>query len=250
MVIPMKAIMDARIHALEEALKEDGPFESCGVVVNDEYHPCKNIAQDPKNYFKISSKKMLNLMNKGKIQMVFHSHPNGPSYPSKSDMISQINSGHNFAIIPVEVKEKSAGMPIMWGPDVPRPPLLGRQLIPGIQDCYTIVRDYYKERLDIDLPDFPRDHQWWEKGENLYEDHFKDADFVEIKINDVTDLKLHDVILMHVGSPVPNHALIFLGNDSVMHHFGERLSEIEESGVLIWRRNFAKVVRHKSLLET
>lgn len=62
----------AKQHAIKEA-----PKESCGIVVNDEYHPCTNISDTPEDNFAIHPKDFLKARSKGKLQYIVHSHPEG-----------------------------------------------------------------------------------------------------------------------------------------------------------------------------
>ena len=62
----------AKQHALEEA-----PKESCGIVVNNVYYPCKNISDTPEDNFAIHPKDFLKARSKGKLQYIVHSHPTG-----------------------------------------------------------------------------------------------------------------------------------------------------------------------------
>ena len=62
----------AKQHAIEQA-----PEESCGIVVNDEYHPCTNISDTPEDNFAIHPKDFLKARSIGKLQYIVHSHPNG-----------------------------------------------------------------------------------------------------------------------------------------------------------------------------
>ena len=50
----MKFKEAAKQHALQKA-----PNESCGIVVNDVYYPCKNISDTPKDNFAIHPKDFL-----------------------------------------------------------------------------------------------------------------------------------------------------------------------------------------------
>ena len=61
----------AKQHAIEQA-----PEESCGIVVNDEYHPCTNISDTPEDNFAIHPKDFLKARSIGKLQYIVHSHPN------------------------------------------------------------------------------------------------------------------------------------------------------------------------------
>lgn len=100
----------------------------------------------------------------------------------------------------------------------------GRPFIHGLFDCYTLVRDYYKRKFNIFLPtNIQREWEWWNKGENLYLENAKDCSFEE-----VSDIKKHDVLLMKINSPVPNHAAIYIGDGKILHHMAGRFSTIQE----------------------
>ena len=100
----------------------------------------------------------------------------------------------------------------------------GRPFIHGIFDCYTLVRDYYKRNFNIFLPtNIQRDWEWWNKGENLYLENAKDCSFEEAE-----DIKKHDVLLMKVNSPVPNHAAIYIGEGKILHHMAGRFSTVQD----------------------
>ena len=62
----------AKKHAIKEA-----PKESCGIVVNEKYYPCKNISDTPEKSFAIHPKDFLKARSKGQLQYIIHSHPNG-----------------------------------------------------------------------------------------------------------------------------------------------------------------------------
>lgn len=100
----------------------------------------------------------------------------------------------------------------------------GRPFIHGMFDCYTLVRDYYKRTFSIFLPtNIQRDWEWWSKGENLYLENAKDCSFEE-----VNDIKKHDILLMKINSPVPNHAAIYLGEEKILHHMAGRFSTVQD----------------------
>jgi len=103
-------------------------------------------------------------------------------------------------------------------------PYEGRPFLHGMFDCYTLVRDYYKRNFEIFLPtNIQRDWEWWNKGQNLYLENAKDCSFDEVE-----DIKKHDVLIMKINSPVPNHAAIYLGEGKILHHMAGRFSTIQE----------------------
>lgn len=64
--------LDAERHAYAQT-----PQESCGLVVNDRYFPCRNIALEPRENFVIDPVDYARAMHFGPIEGVVHSHPKG-----------------------------------------------------------------------------------------------------------------------------------------------------------------------------
>ena len=102
--------------------------------------------------------------------------------------------------------------------------------------------DWYKRELGIQLGDYFRRDQWWDKGENLYLENFEKEGFTEIPIMEV---KRGDLLLMQLASPVPNHAAIYLGDQVVLHHVQGRLSSKDVYGGY-YLKNTACALRHES----
>lgn len=98
--------------------------------------------------------------------------------------------------------------------------LVGRPFLHGVFDCYTLIKDYYRRNFSLILPtNLQRTWEWWTQGENLYLDNASKYGFYE-----VSEIKKHDVLIMKVQSPVPNHAAIYLGDNKILHHMGGRFS--------------------------
>ena len=76
-------MQDYRFEAVRHAEKEY-PKESAGVIVNNSYFPCRNIADDPENNFVISPIDYGRAMMSGEIEAIVHSHPQGTP-PSDHD---------------------------------------------------------------------------------------------------------------------------------------------------------------------
>lgn len=77
-------MQDFKCKAKEHAL-EATPQEACGVLVDNTYYPCRNLADKPNNDFILDPKDYLKARAKGKIQAIIHSHPEGqqPSFADK-----------------------------------------------------------------------------------------------------------------------------------------------------------------------
>lgn len=229
---------DALKHALAEM-----PRESCGLVVvhsgREGYWPCKNIAEkqsqfimDPEDYARAE--------DSGDILAVVHSHPNASARPSEADRVGCELSGLPWHIVSVP-----AGAWERFEPSGYKAPLIGRPFVHGVLDCYSLIRDWYRENRAVELPDFDRAEEWWAKGGNLYIDHFSDAGFSPLGAGEV--LAPGDVILMQMRSSVVNHAAIYLGHDVILHHLMNRLSCREIYGGY-WAKNTRLVIRYRGFL--
>jgi proteasome lid subunit RPN8/RPN11 len=246
-MISQEVITAANNHALSEY-----PKESCGIVVSDKYYPCKNIAEDPEKFFEIDPKQFMTFSNKGKLECILHSHPNGPYFPSEQDMIGQLNSNVPWGII-VTDGDRVTQKPIMWGANTPIEPLIGRNFMHGITDCYSLIRDTFRLGKEecaaqdiewpfdkIELPEVPRDDNWWNSDKDLYTDHLEKVGFREISMSEA---KPGDGFLIAVKSEKMNHAGLFVGNNQLLHHLPTKLSRREPVG--IWARAASKWVRYE-----
>ena len=69
-------VPDFKLEAVRHA-QQQYPKEAAGLVVNDSYFPCRNIADDPEHTFVISPVDYGRAMMAGTIKAVVHSHPKG-----------------------------------------------------------------------------------------------------------------------------------------------------------------------------
>lgn len=229
-VFSREVIAEASAHAVECA-----PYEACGLVRAGRYVPCKNIAAEPAVEFEISPVTMGKVFKAGDLEGVIHSHPDGPWWPSRADMAGQIESGVPWAIL--VPGEDTAEFACQWG--APRPPVfhdglhVPRAFLHGVSDCYSLCQDFYRERGLVDLPDFPRDWEWWVEPETeggLYLDNLEAQGFEVISTapQDYPGLaKPGDAYLMSIRSKVPNHAGIYLGDGLLLEHMHGNLSHRE-----------------------
>lgn len=229
------------------------PSECCGLIVDKSYLPCNNLSTisdqfyiDPKDYVKAESM--------GEIVAICHSHPDGTSQASEADKAQMALHGLLWVIVGYPKGDFATHLPSDY-----TAPLLGRSYFHGLQDCYTLAKDYYSRECGIALNEYPREDLWWENKDNpsLYLEHFANEGFVE-----VSDLQKHDVILCRVGrTEHVNHACVFVGDgeltsevthgvigDSlILHHPYGRLSVREIYGDM-WQQRTAKIIRHKDFL--
>ncbi|MCW5623916.1 MAG: C40 family peptidase [Burkholderiales bacterium] len=239
---PSKAIINAvRVHAQLEY-----PNECCGVIVAERgrmrYVPCANLAAGADSQFVLDPVGLALAERRGTVVAIVHSHPNAKPDPSTADRIGCERSGLPWLIFSWPLNT--------WRviePEHVDLPLLGREFVHGVVDCYTLIRDYYRIELGIEIPDFERRDDWWKPGkggeapQDLYRQHFDVAGFVQ-----VGDLRQHDVIFVYLQSDRANHGAIYLGDNLLLHHVWGRLSCRDVWGGY-WAKHHAMTVRHRAL---
>lgn len=224
-----KTLQEAIDHAIR-----DYPRESCGLVTivkgRELYMPCENVASDPLNDFEISGRRYAEVETMGAIMAIVHSHPNSGPRPSQADLVQCEEWGMPWYIIGVNTVNGERACEIeRFEPSGYEAPLTGRQWHHGVLDCYSLCRDWYKRERGIELPNMHREDDWWDKGQNLYEEHFREFGFEVVARKegpriDMADLQPGDALLMQVQAPVINHAAIYLGDERILHHRMDRLS--------------------------
>ena len=206
--------------ALSHAKNQD-PKEAVGLLLNvkgkQRYYPCQNLAITNHQEFILNPEDYVKADNLGEIIGIFHSHPITPPTPSQADRISCEHSRLRWYIVNPKTEQ--------WAelkPEGYKPELCGRPWVWGVTDCWSLVRDWYKEEKNIELIDYERSMTPEEFLENpLFEKYAKDTGFRELANDEA--LKKGDVLLMSIMHPTLNHVAIFLG-DMVLHHLADRLS--------------------------
>lgn len=223
------------------------PEEACGLIVQVTnemdpvvYWPCANLARNRAEQFHLDPVDWAQAEDKGIILAVVHSHPDASANPSQADRARCARSGLPWVIIGLPDKIIRVVNPRGYEAD-----LVGREFCHGVQDCYTLIQDYYQRTLGIELPDFDREDAWWERceDEGLYLKHYADAGFVDVGGPPC----LHDVLLMKVASRKVNHAAVYLGGGVILHHLYGQLSErtVYEGD---YQRRTQVILRHRQQL--
>ena len=206
--------------ALSHAKIED-PKESVGLLLNvkgkERYYPCNNLSMSSYQCFVLDPEDYVRADNTGEITAIIHSHPATPPTPSQADLVGCENSNLPWHIVNPKTEQ--------WGycePNGYKAPLLGREWVWGVTDCWSLVRDWYREEKQIELKDYQRSMTPEEFLKNpLFEEYATQTGFRELEPNEA--LQEGDVLLMSILHPTLNHVAIFLG-DMVLHHLADRLS--------------------------
>ena len=193
---------DALLHA-----KKENPKEAVGIVLNIrgklKYYPCRNLSITDHQCFILDPEDYVKADNLGEITAIFHSHPIDPPTPSQADKISCEDSDLPWYIVNPKTQEWAYLEPTGY-----KPPILGRQWVWGITDCWSLVRDWYKEEKNIELRDWNRPLTPQEFNDNpLFEQCAWRTNFRELRRDE--KLENGDVLLMSIMYPTLNHVALF-----------------------------------------
>lgn len=198
-----------------EAL-ESYPYEAVWLITKKRCIKVKNTHEKPAEYFSVSPVDNKKARAEGLLAVV-HSHVNGLHYPSEDDMKGQVASAVPWGIVCCDGVVSSSIR--WWGGRTAETlePLEGRSFCHGTTDCYAAVRDHYRLKLGIDLPEFPRKWRWWEnEGEDLIAKGFELAGFTRV----IGDPQPNDVWLASFRSSKMNHCGVLLEDALTYHHPG------------------------------
>lgn len=244
------------IAAWKTYAKSKFPEEACAFIDADgKLMPVDNIHEKPEESFEVSHKDYLKA---GGAVGFLHSHTQVEAqditrqtmireHPSDIDMKTQMSMGIPWGISTCTGEDASD--PIWWGDSLPIRPLVGRPFVWGINDCYSLVRDWHRLQ-GIEIPDYPRDIGFWIADEDgpavsMYDDFFKEAGFERVYREDGPIPG--DCFICCILSNVRNHAGVYIGNGQIVHHTMDRLSKRDPANV--WQSKMDFLVRHKDLPE-
>lgn len=241
--------------AIAEHAIAEYPRECCGLVIEEfegeVYVPCPNTAATPFEHFVLAASDFAAAEDRGEIVAVVHSHPGASAAPSVADKaMCEVSGIDRWIIVALGVQaDGSIGVDdwCEFGPSGYVAPLLHREFVHGVHDCYSIIRDWYRIERGIDLPDFVRADEWWKDGKSdLYGDHYREAGFVDVGVS--VDFEVGDVLLMQIRSKndVPNHAGIYLGDGLMLHHMHGQLSRRVVWGG-VWAHCLRSVLRYREV---
>ena len=206
----------ALVHA-----KDQDPKEAVGLLLNvkgkERYFPCRNLALTDHQCFILDPEDYVKADKIGEIVAVVHSHPVTPPIASQADKISCEQSGLPWHIVNPKTEQ--------WGycePTGYKAPLLGREWVWGITDCWSLVVDWYKEEKNIKLLDYQRPAKVEDfLADPVFERYLPSRGF---KLLDPEEKLINgDVLAMSIFGQGLNHVAIFLDGD-VLHHLTDRLS--------------------------
>lgn len=191
--------------------------EICGLLIEsgnyESFIPCKNISSNKSKHFEISPLDYLRIAENNKIIGIIHSQHS--FLPSSLDIVNSL--GHNLKsyIYSLDFDEF---LEITEG-HLKYKKYLGKIFEIGKQDCFTLIRDFYKQELNIEINNYPRNDNWYKENPNIIIENYQKEGFQEAEIKDI---KHSDIIIFNSG-----HFGIYLDGDLLLHHQRNKLSNIE-----------------------
>ena len=199
---------------IREAALACYPYEMCGVITPTGFTLCSNKHEFPKENFLIGAEELASIAAKEQILGVIHSHCEQFNTrrtldlrtPSLNDMLGQVKSKIPWYITGTDGETV---LPLLQIPRVPNSDYIGRNFIWYINDCYTLVQDYYLFELNINLQahnlniDLPKLTDTSFIFENFLQEYGFTTE-VEFK-----DLQNGDIAVLNYNHKQRNHLAIF-----------------------------------------
>jgi len=226
------------------------PEEACGFIIGDNYHPCKNIAAEPNLHFEIDGDQRFELeQDYGSVNAVLHSHPYkledsqhfennkyNPTWPSLGDQLGYLADDVDWGIVASDGEGVSQ---ITWLTSEIQP-IESRKFSWFTADCYALVRDWQTINRGITLPNFTREYEFWNKGQNIIEEGIATIDILERIDTDhaeIGDIAVFDTF----GKGIVNHLGVVTGSNEMTHQWLDRFAEVARWDH--WRKHCKYVVR-------
>lgn len=230
---------------IKKYVLERYPEEACGLIVKGEFIPLTNSHEEPEKHFTILAEDLLPYS--GEIEFIIHSHCRNPKHPevmdtrtpSFSDIEGQKSSNVPWLIFGTEGYTVSEPLQL---PRVKNNQYIFRPFIWYINDCYSLVQDYYLFELGIDLPDHKADKDFKDlrRIDNIFKPFIAEYGFIEF--NPIGhEFQQGDLVLIDQHGYEQNHLGIF-EDGYILHQ--DIMSKKERIEHFIGRIH--KVLRHES----
>lgn len=231
----MPAPIDTEI---AEHARQEAPKECCGLVVREpaglRVLRCKNVSPDPLRFFEIPTDVTLEAIRARTLVGYYHSHVMESAEPSPADIQVAEESG-----LPCWIYSLRDGVLGVYAPAGAPVPLEGREFVPLVHDCVSLVWDYVKREKGVALPFFPRTAADYWRGTSIdWRPWMKEAGAHLVTVPAVGDIL---VMSLH-GSAKPNHLGIYLGDNQFLHQAAEHPSG-REVWHGAWRRATQFIIR-------
>jgi proteasome lid subunit RPN8/RPN11 len=235
-----------QLEAIKQHTLSCYPEEACGCITSEDYIPMINVANNKLTSFKMD---MLEYRKQKDVIAIYHSHVRQPelSYfkleaydprtPSLVDITTSKATGIPFLISATDGENV---MPCLQYPRDQYASLYGRQFAFYINDCLTLMIDYYLQKYGIVIKEHDASFDWYNDLEQpYYETYYRDWDFYEVQR---TEAQVGDVVLMSIRGTA-NHLGVLVEDNQVLHHMVSQPSCLTSLARL--ETFLYKIIRHK-----
>jgi proteasome lid subunit RPN8/RPN11 len=238
-----KAFEEEIIAHAEEAPDQ----EVCGfIVLNQDLSvgvcPEKNENPNPSGCFSISPAKFLYYKLNKNVLGVYHSHPITTERPSKQDKLISEEMGMPYLIYSLKSKKFNLYYPESYEPA----PLTGRPYIKGFYECSCLLKDYFKDNLDLNISKWNTNYWLPQKDKKANDLLLKILKKNTIEVKD-KKIEKHDIIVFEIKDGGRLHVGLYCNTDMFLHQPIPTLSgtELLDSR---WQNKIKGVYRHPSLV--
>jgi len=217
--------MNTKIKNKIVELAEANPTEEiCGLLYytfdSIEIVPCQNVSLEDKSYtYEIDPQEYIKVYNLGKVCGVYHSHPNSDSSFSEADL--EYSEEFALPIYVYGLKDKKIAEYIPTSYEIE---LEGLPFIWGLFDCFGTIRNYFRQKHKLFIPDYDRDESFANSNSNLILDNIKNNQFFVVENKNI---EINDLLIFKSNRIFPHHLGVFVGNSRMLHHPSGRPSIIE-----------------------
>ena len=233
----------------EHAMKE-APRECCGLIVSNGKDvgvlPCNNNSSRPEHHFVISPRDYVRASSAGKIEAIYHSHPDGPAEFSLADQQNYNATKERFILYSVKDDKFCDSL------EQENSDLLGRSFKLGETDCMNIAMDYYRNKFKIKSTYeevWPSDNYYFnEDGKINIKKVIERIKYFNFSLVKNEEPKEHDLLVLKAVGPKdiwPCHLSIHVGHDKVLMQTNKRKSGlidyepvVKKNLLMIFRPNF------------
>lgn len=124
--------------------------------------------------------------------------------------------------------------------------LIGRPFELGRFDCFTIVRDFYRDNFGIEICNYARPKDWSSDKVDIMGLAHEREGFSKVENWTIRDLRPGDLLCIAIGTSAPNHFAVYVGDNKIIHHLSNSLST-DETLRDFYRMTTCYVLRHKDV---
>jgi proteasome lid subunit RPN8/RPN11 len=216
--MPKILLSESQRIAIELHIMQEYPKEACGLLTEHDYIPCRNLHETPEKAFRFDRLEFA--INYKSATALIHSHCRDPrkpvvfdpKTPSYADMLGQRRTKLPWLIF--ECEGVGVYEPLQF-PRIPNTNYIGRPFIWFINDCYTLVQDWYRFELGIELQDYKldKDYEDIRNLDGIFAEHIESYGFQEVPLEFI---QVGDLLLVDNAGFKENHLAIYT-DSGVLH---------------------------------